>query len=199
MNKVLILFAHPRFEKSKTNRALLAGVDKIAGVALNDLYEQYPDFNIDVEREKDLLLAHEVIIWHHPLYMYSAPAMLKHWMDLVLEYGWAHGSQENALKDKMILNALTAGGARESYAINQHNRFTLREFLVPFEQTATLCKMIYLPPFAVHGTHLLSDQQLAEHARLYRNLLGRLVAGGLPLGSICTYDYLNDWLPAGEG
>jgi glutathione-regulated potassium-efflux system ancillary protein KefG len=199
MNKVLILFAHPRFEKSKTNRALLAGVDKIEGVTLNDLYEQYPDFNIDVEREKNLLLAHEVIIWHHPLYMYSAPAVLKQWMDLVLEYGWAHGSEGNALKDKMVFNALTAGGARESYAINQHNRFTLREFLVPFEQTATLCKMIYLPPFAVHGTHLLSDQQLAEQARLYRNLLGRLVAGGLPLGSICMYDYLNDWLPAGEG
>jgi glutathione-regulated potassium-efflux system ancillary protein KefG len=199
MNKVLILFAHPRFEKSKTNRALLAGVDKIEGVTLNDLYEQYPDFNIDVEREKNLLLAHEVIIWHHPLYMYSAPAVLKQWMDLVLEYGWAHGSEGNALKDKMVFNVLTAGGARESYAINQHNRFTLREFLVPFEQTATLCKMIYLPPFAVHGTHLLSDQQLAEQARLYRNLLGRLVAGGLPLGSICMYDYLNDWLPAGEG
>ncbi|KAF0156768.1 MAG: modulator of glutathione-dependent potassium efflux system [Syntrophaceae bacterium] len=199
MNKVLILFAHPRFEKSKTNRALLASVDKIDGVTLNDLYEQYPDFNIDVEREKNLLLAHEVIIWHHPLYMYSAPAVLKQWMDLVLEYGWAHGSQGNALKDKMIFNALTAGGARESYAINQHNRFTLREFLVPFEQTATVCKMIYLPPFAVHGTHLLSDQQLAEQARLYRNLLGRLVAGGLPLGSICTYDYFNDWLSAGEG
>ncbi len=178
MNKVLILFAHPRFEKSKTNRALLASVDKIEGVTLNDLYEQYPDFNIDVEREKDLLLAHEVIIWHHPLYMYSAPAMLKQWMDLVLEYGWAHGAQGNALKDKMIFNALTAGGARESYAINQHNRFTLREFLVPFEQTAALCKMIYLPPFAVHGTHLLSDQQLAEQARLYRNLLGRLVRPG---------------------
>jgi glutathione-regulated potassium-efflux system ancillary protein KefG len=199
MNKVLILFAHPRFEKSKTNRALLAGVDKIEGVTLNDLYEQYPDFNIDIEREKNLLLAHEVIIWHHPLYMYSAPAVLKQWMDLVLEYGWAHGSEGNALKDKMVFNVLTAGGARESYAINQHNRFTLREFLVPFEQTATLCKMIYLPPFAVHGTHLLSDQQLAEQARLYRNLLGRLVAGGLPLGSICMYDYLNDWLPAGEG
>ena len=199
MNKVLILFAHPRFEKSKTNRALLAGVEKIAGVTLNDLYEQYPDFNIDVEREKDLLLAHEVIIWQHPLYMYSAPAMLKQWMDLVLEYGWAHGSQGNALKDKMIFNALTAGGARESYAINLHNHFTLREFLVPFEQTATLCKMIYLPPFAVHGTYLLSDQQLAEHARLYRNLLGQLVAGGLPQGAICAYDYLNDWLLAGEG
>lgn len=199
MNNVLILFAHPRFEKSKTNRTLLAGVDKIDGVTLNDLYEQYPDFNIDVEREKELLVRHDVIIWHYPLYMYSAPAMLKQWMDLVLEYGWAHGSRGNALKDKIVFNALTAGGARESYAINQHNRFTLREFLVPFEQTAALCKMIYLPPFAVHGTHLLTDQQLAEHVALYHKLLGRLATGDIPLESICRYDYLNDWLLADKG
>ncbi len=86
-------------------------------------------------------------------------------MDLVLEYGWAHGSQGNALKDKIVFNALTAGGARESYALNQHNRFTIREFLVPFEQTATLCKMIYLPPFVVHGTHLLTDQATGRTRR----------------------------------
>jgi glutathione-regulated potassium-efflux system ancillary protein KefG len=199
MNNILILFAHPRFEKSKTNRALLAGVDKIDGVTLNDLYEQYPDFNIDVEREKELLVRHDVIIWHYPLYMYSAPAMLKQWMDLVLEYGWAHGSRGNALKDKIVFNALTAGGARESYAINQHNRFTLREFLVPFEQTAALCKMIYLPPFAVHGTHLLTDKQLAHYVTLYHKLLGRLVTGEIPLESIRMYDYLNDWLLADKG
>jgi len=52
MNKILILFAHPRFEKSKTNRALLKDIDSINGVTLNDLYEQYPDFNIDTDRVK---------------------------------------------------------------------------------------------------------------------------------------------------
>ncbi|MEE9913447.1 MAG: NAD(P)H-dependent oxidoreductase [Deltaproteobacteria bacterium] len=194
MNKVLILFAHPRFEKSKTNRALLAGIAQSTGVTLNDLYEQYPDFNIDIDREKELLLAHEVIVWHYPLYMYSAPAMLKQWIDLVLEYGWAHGGQGNALTDKIVLNALTAGGARDSYAAGQHNRFTLREFLLPLEQTAALCKMIYLPPFAVHGTHLLTGQQLSEQVALYRRLMERLTAGGLAVESIRRYDYLNDWL-----
>jgi glutathione-regulated potassium-efflux system ancillary protein KefG len=117
----------------------------------------------------------------------------------VLEYGWAHGSKGNALKDKMVFNVLTAGGARESYAINQHNRFTLREFLVPFEQTAGLCKMIYLPPFAVHGTHLLTDLQLAEQAQLYQTLLKRLIGGQLHIESICKYDYLNDWLLTDHG
>ncbi|PKN06071.1 MAG: NAD(P)H oxidoreductase [Deltaproteobacteria bacterium HGW-Deltaproteobacteria-7] len=199
MNKVLILFAHPRLEKSKTNQALLSGIAKIDGVTFNDLYEQYPDFNIDVDREKELLLANDVIIWHYPLYMYSAPAMLRQWTDLVLEYGWAHGGQGNALKDKIVFNVLTAGGARESYAAGQHNRFTIREFLVPFEQTAALCKMIYLPPFAVHGTHMLTRQQLAEQVALYHELLRRLISGEFSIESIRGYDYLNDWLLTGKG
>ncbi|MBN1474347.1 MAG: NAD(P)H-dependent oxidoreductase [Syntrophaceae bacterium] len=199
MNKILILFAHPRFEKSKTNRALLKNIKQVAGVTLYDLYEEYPDFNIDIEREKELLLAHEIIIWHHPLYMYSAPALLKQWMDLVLEHGWAHGSHGNNLKDKIIFNTLTIGGTKEAYAPNGHNRFTIREFLIPFEQTANLCKMIYLPPFAVHGTHLLTEKDLNEYARLYQTLLEKLAQGNFDIRITRKYSYLNDWLAKETG
>ena len=199
MNKILILFAHPRFEKSKTNRALLKNIGRLEGVTLNDLYEQYPDFNIDVDREKELLQAHQVIIWHHPLYMYGAPAMLKQWIDLVLEYGWAHGKGGDFLKNKIIFNALTAGGTREAYAAGQHNNFTIREFLAPFEQTATLCKMIYLPPFAVHGTHLLTNNDLESYTRIYRTLLERLVRGEFDIEAMKQFPYLNDWLAKETG
>lgn len=199
MNKILILFAHPRFEKSKTNRALLKNIERQEGVTLHDLYEEYPDFNIEIESEKELLLAHQIIIWHHPLYMYSAPAILKQWIDLVLEHGWAHGRDGNNLKNKIIFNTLTAGGTREAYASNQHNNYTIREFLAPFEQTATLCKMIYLPPFAVHGTHLLKAQDLESHARLYRALLEKLVKGEFNIKAMQRFPYLNDWLSKETG
>ena len=112
MNRILILFAHPRFEKSRANRALLKNIGHLPGVTLNDLYERYPDFNIDVDREKELLAAHDIIVWHHPIYMYGAPALLKQWIDLVLEYGWAHGREGDFLKGKVIFNALTSGGGR---------------------------------------------------------------------------------------
>ena len=194
MNKILLLFAHPRFEKSKTNRALLENIAQIPEVTLNDLYEQYPEFNIDVTREQDLLLAHQIIVWHHPFYMYGCPPLLKQWIDLVLEYGWAHGGGGDFLKNKIIFNALTAGGTREAYAAGNYNRFTIREFLAPFEQTASLCKMIYLPPFVVHGTHLLSEQELANNARLYRSLLERMVSGEFDMESMKLFPYLNDWL-----
>jgi glutathione-regulated potassium-efflux system ancillary protein KefG len=193
-SQILILFAHPRFEMSRINRALLKDVWQLKGVTLNDLYENYPDFNIDVEREKQLLTAHQIIIWHHPLYMYGAPALLKQWIDLVLEYGWAHGGGGGSLKDKMIFNALTSGGTREVYSPKGYNRFTIREFLIPFEQTATLCKMIYLPPFAVQGTYLLTEAQLALHASLYRTLLERLSRGDFRIDTMKQYPFLNEWL-----
>ncbi|MDQ5988430.1 MAG: modulator of glutathione-dependent potassium efflux system [Syntrophus sp. SKADARSKE-3] len=194
MNKVLIVFAHPRFEKSRANRALLSGVDGIEGVTLNDLYEEYPDFNIASDREQALLADHSAVVWHFPIYMYGAPALFKHWMDVVLEYGWAHGGKGTALVGKTVFVALTAGGTRESYAADQYNRFALREFLRPFEQTAVLCRMTWLPPFAVHGTHLLTDGQLAGYAALYGKLLKMLVAGGLDADAVRRCDYLNDWL-----
>ena len=58
MNKVLILFAHPRYEKSRTNKALLEGLRGQDGITIHDLYELYPDFNIDTAREQELLQAH---------------------------------------------------------------------------------------------------------------------------------------------
>jgi glutathione-regulated potassium-efflux system ancillary protein KefG len=194
VNNILILFTHPRFEKSRANRALLKGIDRLPGVTLRDLYERYPDFNVDVEQEKQLLTEHQIIIWHHPFYMYSAPALLKQWMDLVLEYGWAHGRGLHSLKDKLIFNALTSGGSREVYSANGYNRFTVREFLAPFDQTAHLCKMIYLPPFVVQGTHLLTEAQLALHAALYRTLLERLSRGEFSVETIRRFEFLNDWL-----
>jgi len=194
---VLILFAHPRFERSRVNRALLKAASNLTGVTLHDLYEEYPDFNVDVEREKELLLNHQVVIWQHPLYMYGAPALLKQWIDMVLEHGWAHGEGGNNLRGKLIFNALTAGGTRDIYVSGGHG-YTLREFFISFEQTARLCNMVYLPPFVVHGTYLLTDREVEEYGQLYRGLLERLTIDGTDLRDILEYEYLNDWLQAGK-
>ncbi len=198
MNNVLILFAHPRFEQSKTNRALLEGASHTAGVTLHDLYEEYPDFNIDVDRERALLRDHDMILWHHPFYMYSAPALLKQWMDVVLEYGWARGSKGNAVKGKTAGNVITVGGTRQVYAAGALHRHTIREFLLPFEQSADLCKMNYLPPFVVHGTHLLTDHDYRRYAALYAEMLTKLINGAYNPEALNRFEYFNDWLEAGQ-
>lgn len=194
MNRILIIFAHPRFEKSRANRALLEQVATIPGVTLHDLYEDYPDFNINVQREQEILLMHDIIIWQHPFYMYGAPALLKQWIDLVLEYGWAHGAGGEFLTNKLVFNSLTSGGSRAAYAADGACHFTLGEFLLPFQQSACLCRMIYLPPFAVQGTYLLTHEDLAHHAGDYRNLLNLLVRGEFHIDAMGCFPLLNDWL-----
>ena len=196
MDRVLILFAHPRFEKSRINRSLLKNMGSMNHVTVHDLYEEYPDFDIDTDREKMLLLAHNIIVWHHPFYMYGVPPLLKQWIDLVLEYGWAHGKHGHNLTGKIIFNTVTAGGTRSAYAADAYNGFTLREFLAPLEQTARLCGMTYLPPFVVHGTYLLTDHEVEKHRQLYHLLLERLIGGDYNVETVLHYEYLNDWLAA---
>lgn len=193
MKKILILFAHPRYEKSRVNRALLRGIHDQESITTHDLYEQYPDFNVDVNREKELLQAHQIIVWHYPFYMYGAPAMIKQWIDLVLEHGWAHGAGGSKLENKWVFNTITTGGTRESYSHGGFNRHTISELLVPIEQTAHLCGMIWLPPYVVQGTYRLTDSMLAEYAVRYRQVLLNL-AQSPPLESIKGYEFLNDWI-----
>lgn len=83
MARVLILFAHPRLEKSRANRALLDRMPRHAGITFHDLYEHYPDFNIDIRREQALLEKHDIVVLHHPFYWYSVPPLLKQYFDLV--------------------------------------------------------------------------------------------------------------------
>ncbi len=165
------------------------------GVTVQDLYERYPDFNIDVGIEKDLLVQHDVVIWHHPFYWYSCPPLLKQWIDIVLEYGWAYGADGNALVGKTALNVLTAGGTRQVYCMEGKNHYTVVEFLRPFEQTARLCGMDYLPPFGVMGTHRLTDEELEVHVQQYQNLIEALKGDELSVHARDNCQYLND-LPA---
>lgn len=162
------------------------------GVTIHDLYENYPEFNIDILTEKDLLTQHDVMIWHHPFYWYSCPPLMKQWIDIVLEFGWAYGPDGNALVGKTALNVMTAGGSRAVYCAEGRNHYTIREFLRPFEQTARLCGMEYLPPYAVMGTHGLTRDDLNAHVDQYQELIRSLQGADMevPEGDACQF--LND-------
>jgi len=194
MASVLIQFAHPALEKSRVNQRLLEAASDVPLVTVNDLYEQYPDFDIDIDREQELLLRHDYVLLHHPMYWYSAPAMTKQWIDLTLEHGWAYGRQGNALTGKKMMNVMTTGGRQEAYQEAGYNRYTVRQFLAPFEQTALLCKMLYLPPFVVHGTHRIAEEGILEAVQQYRTLLERLTADEFNPDHAAQFAYANDFL-----
>lgn len=166
-----MLLAHPRLEKSRANAALLRHLPRHDAITVRDLYERYPDFDVDVAEEQALLLAHDTIVWHHPIYWYSAPPLVKQWIDLVLAFGWAYGPGGTALRGKSVGHVVTTGGAEAAYQHDGFHGATLMEFLRPLERTATLCGMRWLPPLAIHGTHRLTDDALEEAGRRYARYL----------------------------
>ena len=168
---ILVLFAHPVLEKSRVGRVLVEAVDDLPGVTLHDLYAVYPEGDIDVAREQELLLAHDAIVVQFPFYWYSVPPLLKEWFDQVLKLGWAYGPQGDRLHGKLFLSAITCGGDLEAYTRKGRNRYTIRELLAPLEQTARLCGMEWLGPFVVYGAHALGDTEIGQHAVNYRRLL----------------------------
>jgi glutathione-regulated potassium-efflux system ancillary protein KefG len=195
-SRVLILFAHPAFEKSRINRRLTEAVQSLTGVTFHDLYQAYPDLDIDVVHEQELLTAHDVVVMQHPFYWYSTPSVLKEWEDLVLEHGWAYGHDGTALRGKMMLTAITAGGSAASYGRGGDNHYTIREFLAPIERTAVLCGMTYLAPFVVHGTHALGQDEIERYAADYRRVIEALRDGELDAGLASKAQRLNDDLDA---
>jgi glutathione-regulated potassium-efflux system ancillary protein KefG len=192
MKRVLVLFAHPALRRSRVNRRLVAELRGVDAVFVNDLYEQYPDLDIDVDREQRLLLEHDVVVLQHPFYWYSTPAILKEWQDLVLEHGWAYGIEGHALVGKLLMNAITTGGLEDSYCRDGSNRFGVRELLAPIEQTARLCGMDFLSPFVVHGTHRLAEDEIASHAADYRRTLEALRDDRIDLAEARRRSRLNE-------
>ena len=173
-NKILVLFAHPLLEKSRANQVLIPAYQEHGDCTFRDLYEEYPTFDVDIQREQELLTEHDIIIWHHPIYWYSCPPLLKQWIDMVLTVGWAYGPEGTALQGKKVIQVITTGGSEAMYQHDGNNRYTIQEFLRPFEQTARLCHMQYLPPFIVHGTHRLDAEKLEGFRAALDNMLEAL-------------------------
>jgi len=189
--KVLVLFAHPALERSRVNRRLLTAARDRPGVTFHDLYEAYPDLHIDVRREQELLLGHDVIVFQHPFYWYSTPAIFKEWQDLVLEHNWAYGKEGRALAGKITFNALSAGGPEPAYRPGGYNNFTIRQLLTPYEATAALCHMTYLAPFVVHASLRMSTADIEPHVRDYARVLDALVNDRLDLARAAAVPRLN--------
>src|SRR6185369_2909217 len=121
--------------------------------------------------------------------------LLKQWEDLVLEHGWAYGTGGDKLSGKRIFNAITCGGPRHFYSSQGRNRFTIREFLYPFDQTSTLCRMEYMPPFVVDGVHRLTSDHVELFAGQYKEILLALINDQLSPADWNKVEYLNDLFP----
>lgn len=192
--RLLVLFAHPTLEKSRVHSRLIEHVPSSSNVTFHDLYEAYPGYDVDVETEQRLLLNHDLFVLQHPFFWYSVPPLLKQWIDLVLEHGWAYGSEGTQLRGKRMLSLISAGGRESAYQEGGYNRFTIRQFLAPIEQTARLCGIEYLPPYVILGTHRMTAEDIDRESAHYGRMLRYLGETDDDLSELVTSEYSNDYL-----
>lgn len=172
MAKVLVYYAHPGQRFSQVNRAMFKMAESISGIEVVDLYAEYPRFEIDIEKEQQRLLDHDVIVMQFPLFWYSTPSLLKEWVDLVLEHGFAYGSDGDKLSGKRLLLAVSAAGPEDAYRASGYQHYSLRTFLTPLEQTARLCHMEFSPPYTLYASLLAPGVgEVEPHADGYKRLL----------------------------
>ena len=90
-----------------------------------------------------------------------------------------------------LLTTVTTGGPESSYDRDARNRFSMRDFLAPFDQTAHLCGMTYLPPFVVYGCTNKKETDIDRHAENYRKILQALAARKIDLDHIASWPRIN--------
>jgi glutathione-regulated potassium-efflux system ancillary protein KefF len=179
MARVLVLYAHPTPHRSRVNRRLAEAARALPSVHVHDLYEAYPDFYIDAGTEQNLVVNADILVFLHPIRWYSMPALLKEWLDTVLDPGWSYASRQGALRGKGYWLAVTTGGAEDAYKAGGVHGRPFVEFLAPFHQTAAVCGMHWLEPHVLHGATTASEEVIAAHVAAFMRRLAHY-AGAPP-------------------
>ncbi len=189
MANVLVVYAHPNYNLSRMNKALINEINGINHVVISNLYKKYPDGKIDVVEEQRLILASDLIILQFPYYWFNTTPLIKAWLDEVFLEGFAYGVEGNKLVGKKLMCCITIGSSKERY-LHHYIRFdnskdhaikglgfTLPDLLKPFEGTAKYCGMVYKKPFVVPNYNVdndtlgINDKNLQHYTRAYKNLL----------------------------
>ncbi|MEW4282308.1 NAD(P)H-dependent oxidoreductase [Priestia koreensis] len=164
--KTLVNVFHPNLSDSNVNKEWVARLEQ-EDVTINRIYEKYPDWQIDVEREQALLLAHDRIVFQFPFYWYSTPPLMKKWLDDVLTFGWAYGTGGTKLKGKEMVLAISVGGPQKSYRAGGYNTYTISELTRPMQQTANLTGMAFLTHYVQYGSVVVGKDEIAASAERY--------------------------------
>jgi len=173
MPDVLVLVAHPQQEHSRIHQRLMHAASRAAPerVEVRDLYALYPDYLIDVATEQALLAEARLLVWQQPIHWYGMPPLLKLWLDEVFAFGWAYGPGGDSLRGKDLWLVASTGGTEASYRPDGYNRYFFDAFLPPYEQTAALAGMRFLPPLLLHGAQRIGEAELEADAQTYAQRL----------------------------
>jgi putative NADPH-quinone reductase len=171
--KTVIILAHPNIENSKINKKWKETVEENCDdILIHSLYHEYPNWDINIEKEQKILEEAETIFFQFPLYWYSYPPLLKKWFDDVFTYGWAYGSKGKKLNNKKFGLAVSIGDYNKNYSSEGTVGCTISEIMSPFQATITHVGGIQLPIFRVFRVSFdITKQEIEESASQYLNYI----------------------------
>ena len=173
--KILYYLVHPDLPGSVANATIARQLPEHADLTVINLYDTYPNFAISCDAEQERINNTDVLLFQHPMHWYSVPALLKQWMDLVLEQGYAYGTGGDALKGKYWGHIITTGGSEQAYQPTGYNRFTLTEICRHLEATAHMCQCHWLPPQIICHARHREAEQLDEFTRQVQSMVSDLL------------------------
>lgn len=175
--KTLVIIAHPNIDESRVNKSWKQELAQYPNeVTVHELYKEYPDWKIDVEKEHQLLESHDHIILQFPIYWFNCTPLLKKWIDDVFTHGWAHGSNGKKLEGKKFGIAVSVGGGKEDYTSNgTASSFTMEDVLMPFKASFKYVGAVMLPYYAAYGFSFQpGDEVVSQSAKAYKDYIFNL-------------------------
>jgi NAD(P)H dehydrogenase (quinone) len=125
----------------------------------------------DVQRHLHLLRAADLVILQFPLWWFTAPAILKGWLDRVMVYGPMYNSRQRhehgVMQGKRALLSVTTGSSARACAVDGREGDT-RLLLWPLMYSLRYVGFEAMEPFVVHGVRsgLPADRVQAHDAAL---------------------------------
>ena len=102
MKKTLIILAHPDLTRSMANKKLKEEAEKNTDIIVHDIYKEYPNGKIDLEKELNLVKETGTLVLQFPMQWFNCPSLLKEWIDTVFMSAHFTESDKQILTNKKI-------------------------------------------------------------------------------------------------
>ncbi|MCH3993723.1 MAG: NAD(P)H-dependent oxidoreductase [Prevotella sp.] len=173
--KKLVILAHPDMQDSVINKRWVEEISKYPQeFTLHNIYELYPDWKIDVEKEQHLLEQYDTIVFQYPMFWFNCTPLLKKYLDDVFLHGWAFGSNGTKLRGKKLAIAVSTGSSASDYQLDGKNQVTIEGLLQPFKTTALFCGMTYAGFHTLNDSHNVTANELEANTKAYISFLRKV-------------------------
>ena len=172
---LLVVSGHARIEVSTATKTIMEEVKKeFPEAELLYLDQTYPDFKIDIRRERQRVSSADIIVLQYPIQWYSAPAIMKRWLEEVFTFGFAHDSKGGLLNGKKLIISMTSGAPESQYHIGERQNYPMDVYQLPLVQLADLCGMDFSGMVYTGGYNIMRKvadkdlhiQKAQEHAKI---------------------------------